>query len=58
MNRLKRERQEMVLNLLVEGNSIRSIVRLTGVNKTTITRLLREAGARCQNVLDRHLRGL
>lgn len=58
MNRLKREKQEMVLNLLCEGNSIASIVRATGVNKRTILRLLCESGAKCQHILDTNLRGL
>ena len=58
MNKLKPDKQEMVLNLLVEGNSIRSVVRVTGVNKTTIIRLLRETGAKCQKILDNHMRDL
>lgn len=36
MNTLKKEKRLMVLSLLVEGNSIRSIERITGVHRDTI----------------------
>ena len=39
LNNLKPEKQEMVLNLLVEENTIRSIARITGVNKNTFKKL-------------------
>ena len=39
MNRLSIEKQILVANLLVEGNSIRSIERITGVHRDTIMRL-------------------
>ncbi len=38
---------EMVINLLVEGTSIRSTERLTGVHRDTILRLLETVGKRC-----------
>ncbi len=47
MNRLKTEKQEMILNLLVEGNSIRGIERITGVHRDTIMRLMVSAGENC-----------
>lgn len=40
-NVLKREKQEMVIKCLVEGNSIRSTERMTGIHRDTITRLAR-----------------
>jgi len=58
MNRLKREKQEMVLSLLVEGNSIRSIERITEAHRDTIMRLLVRIGNRCQKEMDRKMRGL
>ncbi len=48
MNRLKAEKQEMILNLLVEGNSIRGIERLTGVHRDTIMRLTKSVGEACR----------
>lgn len=38
---------EMVINLLVEGTSVRSAERITGVHRDTILRLLETVGQRC-----------
>src|SRR5688572_17369867 len=48
----------MVLNLLVEGNSLRSIKRLTGVHRDTAMRLMVQVGDKCREFLDRRMRGL
>ena len=58
MNRLSREKQIEVLNALVEGNSIRATVRMTGVAKNTISKLLLEIGEVCQNYHDEHVQNL
>ena len=55
MNVLPNEKKKMVLNSLIEGNSIRSTVRMTGVNKKTVMRLLIEAGEQAQEILDREM---
>ena len=39
MNQLKIEKQIMIVSMLVEGNSIRSIERVTGVHRDTIMRI-------------------
>jgi transposase len=57
MNVLKPEKKLAVLSALVEGNSIRSISRMTGVHKTTILRLLKEVGDNCIRLLDQRMRG-
>lgn len=57
-NVLPREKQIAVLHMLVEGNSIRSIERLTGVNRNTIMSLTVRFGAKCREFLDQKLRGL
>ena len=44
MNRLTTEKRVHVLAALVEGNFIRSTVRMTGVAKNTIVKLLKEVG--------------
>lgn len=54
-NVLKREKQIMVLRMLVEGNSIRSTERLTGVNRNTIMSLLVRFGTLCKDWLDLNL---
>ena len=52
------EKRISVLHLLVEGNSIRSTSRLTGVHRDTIMRVLVKAGDQCRDFLDRELRDL
>lgn len=58
MNRLSTERRAQVIGCLVEGNSIRATVRLTGVAKNTIAKLLLDLGSACSDYQDRTLRGL
>lgn len=48
MNRLTKEKRIQVLGALVEGNSIRSTVRMTGVVKNTVTKLLCDIGQACE----------
>jgi IS1 family transposase len=55
MNRLTTEKRSQVIAALVEGNSIRSTVRMTGVAKNTISKLLVELGAACSDYLNRAL---
>ena len=57
-NILPREKKIEVLHHLVEGNTIRSTSRLTGVNRMTIQKLLVDFGMRCKDFLDGQLRGL
>ncbi len=38
MNKLKKDKQLAVISALVEGNSIRSVERMTGVHRDTIMR--------------------
>lgn len=45
MNRLTTEKRAQVLGCLVEGMSIRATVRVTGVAKNTVVKLLADAGA-------------
>jgi IS1 family transposase len=58
MNRLSREKQVQVLKSLIEGNSIRATVRLTGAAKDTVIKLLVAAGSACADYQDRTLRNL
>lgn len=58
MNRLPMEKRVAVVKALVEGNSIRSTVRLTGVAKNTIVKLLGELGLACAEYQDKALRNL
>ena len=58
MNRLKTDKRVMVLKCLTEGLSIRATVRLTGVSKNTVTKLLKDIGTVCAAYQDRVLVGL
>src|SRR5450755_1387607 len=55
MNRLGSEKQAQVVAALVEGNSIRATVRMTGVAKNTITKLLVQLGAVCSEYMNKAL---
>lgn len=58
MNKLKSEKQEMVIAALVEGSSIRSTERMTGVHRDTIMRLMVRVGKACQALMDQKMRNL
>jgi len=58
MNKLTREQRTQAVNCLIEGCSIRATVRMTGVAKKTVMRLLREVGEVCESYQDRVLRNL
>ena len=52
MNRLDPVKRAQVVAALVEGCSIRSTVRMTGVAKNTVSKLLIQLGAACSEYLD------
>jgi IS1 family transposase len=53
MNRLDSKTRAQVINCLIEGCSIRSTVRMTGVAKKTVMRLLVEVGEVCADYQDK-----
>jgi IS1 family transposase len=55
MNRLDPAKRIQVVTALVEGCSIRSTVRMTGVAKNTVSKLLVQLGAVCSDYLDKAL---
>lgn len=58
MNRLQSWERAQIVRALVEGNSIRSTVRITGFAKNTVTKLLVELGAACAAYQNDALRNL
>jgi len=58
MNRLDNAKRVQVVRCLVEGNSLRATVRMTGVAKNTISKLLLDLGEACAAYQDEHLRNL
>lgn len=58
MNRLTIEKRAQVVAALVEGNSIRATVRLTGVCKDAVLKLIRDMGATCAAFHNATVRGV
>lgn len=58
MNRLTRDQRARVVRCLVEGNSIRATVRMTGVAKNTVTKLLVDLGSACSEYQNEVMRDL
>jgi len=58
MNQLTNERRTQVIKCLCEGLGIRATVRMTGVAKNTIVKLLAEVGEACSKYQDKTLRNL
>ena len=58
MNKLSTARKAKVLNLLVEGMSMRAITRVENVGINTIARLVAAAGEACAAYHDAHVRGI
>src|SRR5258708_15495582 len=56
--RLPMAKAEMILKMLCEGVSVRSIGRLTEVHRDTILRLLVLAGERCEKLLGNKIRNV
>jgi transposase-like protein/IS1 family transposase len=55
---ISEDRAALAVQLLVEGNSIRSTERITKLDRNTIMRLLLLAGKKCEAILDAKMRGL
>ena len=58
MNKLSTEKRVQVIKCLVEGNSIRSTVRITGIAKNTVVKLLKDVGKACSEYQDKAFRNL
>jgi transposase-like protein/IS1 family transposase len=52
------DRAELAVQLLIEGNSIRSTERITKLDRNTIMRLLVLAGQRCEALMDSRMRNV
>jgi IS1 family transposase len=58
MNKLSPSDRVRVVACLVEGNSLRSTVRMTGVHLTTVMKLLADLGNACSEYQDKAFRNL
>lgn len=57
-NKLSESEQTTVISALVEGNSIRSVERMTGIHRDTIMRLAIRVADDCNTLMDEMMRGL
>ena len=53
MNKLSRQQRVHIIKLLVEGNSLRAITRITGFSINTVSKLLVDAGRACSEYQDK-----
>lgn len=58
VNRLSIERRTQIIGALVEGNSIRSVERMTGTHRDTVMRLGFEVGKGCHKLAHEKMRNL
>ena len=58
MNKLPIDKRVQIINLLVEGSSLRATSRITDTSINTITKLLVEVGQACQLFHDEAVRGV
>lgn len=58
MNQMSTERRAAVVRALVEGCSIRATVRMTGVSKNTIVKLIADLGDACSKFQNATIRGV
>jgi IS1 family transposase len=58
MNKLDAKTRSQILSMLVEGSSMRSVSRITGVSINTVTKLLIDAGNACAAYHDQTVRNV
>src|ERR1035438_9692009 len=58
MNLLSQDERIRIVAALVEGNSLRSTSRMTGIARNTITKLLVDLGEACMQYHDTHVRNV
>jgi IS1 family transposase len=58
MKKLATQKRAAILRCLIEGNSVRATVRITGAAKDTVLALLERAGEACLAYQDEHLTNL
>jgi IS1 family transposase len=58
MNKLPLEKRTQIINLLVEGNSLRATSRIADVSINTVTKLLVDVDRACEKFHDNHVVGV
>lgn len=58
MNKLPIEKRKQIINLLVEGNSLRATSRIVDVSINTVSKLLVDVGRACEKFHDETVRNV
>jgi IS1 family transposase len=58
MNKLSTAKRAQIIGMLVEGNSLRAVTRMSGCSINTVTKLLVDVGTACARYQDKTLRNL
>lgn len=58
MNTITKEKRIQILQMLLEGSSMRSIERVVGVSINTVAKLLIDAGRACDIYFDKHIKNV
>ena len=58
MNKLPLEKRTQIIQMLVEGNSLRATSRMADVSINTVTKLLVDVGKACQQFHDETVKGI
>src|SRR5439155_16984706 len=56
--RIPMDKAVMALHLLLEGNAVASVERVTGLHKRTILNLLVLAGEKCERLMEKMIKGV
>src|SRR5690349_18453553 len=56
--RIGMDKAAQCLQLMLEGMSVRAIMRVTGINRNTILDLLAMMGERCEKMLEGRIKGM
>jgi len=58
MKRTSIEQRAQIVSLLVKGNGVNAITRITGIAKNTVLKLLADLGTACERYQIEHIRNL
>lgn len=58
MNTLPTERRTQIINLLIEGMSMRAVSQVANCSINTVTKLLKDVGGACATYQDQNVRGI
>lgn len=57
-SRVSTDKAVLALNMILEGSSVRSVERLTGIHRDTILSLMVKAGEKCEKLMEEKIRNV